>query len=196
MNEIVINNNKNELIRSLFDAINFAAYKHRYQKRKGLRPVPYINHPIAVTKFLLDYLDNPDLVMLQSAILHDTLEDTKTTFEELKENFGEQVAHTVGELTDDMSLSYNTRKKLQVEHAGKLSYEAGCIKIADKFCNVHDLLYTTIGWPRSRKILYINWSIEVVCHIQNINPVLKKAFFSLIDAAKHELKTDFNWEEH
>jgi (p)ppGpp synthase/HD superfamily hydrolase len=191
MNEIIINNDKIDLLRSLFDAIDFAAYKHRYQKRKGLRPVPYINHPLAVTKFLIDRVANPTFDMLQSAILHDTLEDTKTTFKELTDKFGSNVATIVKELTDDMSLPYNIRKKHQVEHASSLSYDAGCVKIADKYCNICDILNTHIGWPKIRKIQYVEWAIQVVANIQNKNQELEMAFYQLIETASKNLRTEF-----
>ena len=191
MEEFVINNEQIGLFRSLFAAIDFAAYKHRYQKRKGLRPVPYINHPIAVTKFVLDHIKNPSLEMLEASILHDTLEDTKTTYEELNSIFGSKVASIVKELTDDMSLSYEKRKKLQIEHAGSLTYEAGCIKIADKYCNTYDILNTYIGWPRIRKIQYIQWAVQVVGHIKNKNPELEEPFIRIIETAGKTLKVNF-----
>lgn len=192
MNEILINNCNYEMLRNLFEAVNFAAYKHRYQKRKGLRPVPYINHPIGVTKHILDFLPNPGLELLQSAVLHDTLEDTKTTYEEIQQKFGDKVASIVSELTDDMSLPSRTRKRLQVEHAVNLSFEAGCIKIADKHCNIYDVLNTYLGWPRSRKIQYVEWSIEVVGQIPNKSPELEKSFYKMVDIAGETLKIDFD----
>jgi (p)ppGpp synthase/HD superfamily hydrolase len=191
MDKIIINNEKSDLFRGLFEAIDFAAYKHRYQKRKGLRPVPYINHPIGVTKFLLDHIASPELEVLQSAILHDTLEDTKTTYEEIQQKFGDKVASIVNELTDDMSLSYRFRKRLQIENAKNLSFEAGCIKIADKYCNIYDVLNTYLGWPKMRKIQYIKWAIEVVVNIQNKNHELEKSFYEMIEFAGETLKTDF-----
>lgn len=192
MDEIIINNKKYDTIHGLFEAIDFAAYKHRYQKRKGLRPVPYINHPIGVTKHLLDHIANPELELLQSAILHDTLEDTKTTFAEIQQKFGDKVAEIVKELTDDMSLSYSTRKKLQIENARSLSFEAGCIKIADKYCNIYDVLNTYLGWPRIRKVQYVEWAVRVVEQIQNKNPELEKSFFEIVSVAGETLKIDFS----
>jgi len=179
-------------LKEIFESLNFAAYKHRFQKRKGLKPIPYINHPIGVAKHLIEHLHDPSIDILQAAILHDTLEDTNTTFEELKQNFGHMVAEIVKELTDDMSLPYAKRKQVQVEKANYLSYEAGCIKIADKHCNINDVLYSRIGWMRQRKIQYIKWAQQVVGEISNKNPELEKSFNEIVAHAGEVLNTDFS----
>jgi (p)ppGpp synthase/HD superfamily hydrolase len=145
-----------------------------------------------VAKFLLIHLENPSYDMLVSSILHDTLEDTKTTYDEISDKFGNRVASIVKELTDDMSLSYDVRKKIQVDHAFYLTYEAGCIKIADKYCNIWDILNTTIGWPRSRKIQYVKWAVQVVERIQNKNQELEKLFYQIMETASEKLKTEIN----
>src|SRR5437016_2841167 len=73
---------------------------------------------------------------LVAAILHDTVEDTETSFEELKERFGLLIAETVAEVTDDKSLPKPKRKALQIEHAPHLSRHAKLVKLADKICNL------------------------------------------------------------
>jgi GTP diphosphokinase / guanosine-3',5'-bis(diphosphate) 3'-diphosphatase len=73
---------------NLLKAIEFASRKHLTQRRKDKDASPYINHPIAVTHLLADTGGVTDLVTLMAAVLHDTIEDTKTTAEELEAQFG------------------------------------------------------------------------------------------------------------
>ena len=62
----------------LFKALTFAAYKHRHQFRKGTKPVPYINHPIAVANLLVNVGNVSDPETIVAALLHYTVEDTET----------------------------------------------------------------------------------------------------------------------
>ena len=93
----------NDMYRVLH-AASFAALKHRKQVRKGHERYPYINHPIAVAELLAGVGGVTDPVILMAAMLHDTVEDTSTTFEELAEAFGPEVAELVREVTDDKRL--------------------------------------------------------------------------------------------
>jgi guanosine-3',5'-bis(diphosphate) 3'-pyrophosphohydrolase len=106
--------------RLLVDAVAFAAYKHRRQRRKDAEASPYINHPIALARVLSVEGGISDTTLLAAAVLHDTLEDTETTFEELKERFGAAVAAVVLEVTDDKSLPKKERKRLQIQHASRI----------------------------------------------------------------------------
>jgi GTP diphosphokinase / guanosine-3',5'-bis(diphosphate) 3'-diphosphatase len=120
----------------LLKAIAFAAEKHSGQRRKDVEASPYINHPIAVATVLATEGEVSDEVIFLAAALHDTVEDTKTTFEELEEHFGLEVTNLVRELTDDKSLEKMERKRLQIEHAPQSSNRAKQLKIADKICNI------------------------------------------------------------
>src|SRR5208283_2329007 len=102
------------------DAVAFAAAKHRTQRRKDVDASPYINHPIALAHVLAFEAKVNDEHVLIAAILHDTLEDTKTSFEELRERFGLPIAETVVEVTDDKTLPKEERKALQIKHAPHL----------------------------------------------------------------------------
>ncbi|HEU4748773.1 MAG TPA: HD domain-containing protein, partial [Gemmatimonadaceae bacterium] len=117
-------------------AIEFASCKHSMQRRKDKDASPYINHPIAVAHLLADTGGVTDLVTLMAAVLHDTIEDTKTTAEELEARFGRTVRKVVEELTDDKSLDKAVRKQQQIDHAPKISREAKAIKLGDKIANV------------------------------------------------------------
>src|SRR5947209_62116 len=98
----------------LIDTLDFAAKKHSFQRRKDPQATPYINHPIGVAKNLTD-AGIEDLATIQAAILHDTVEDTDTTFAEIEELFGTEVRRLVAECTDDITLPKVDRKRLQVE---------------------------------------------------------------------------------
>src|SRR4030095_6284587 len=101
----------------LFEALAFAAHKHRRQRRKDVEASPYINHPIALARTLAVEGGVVDTATLIAAVLHDTVEDTDTTFEEIRALFGATVAAAVREVTDDKTLRKPERKRLQVEHA-------------------------------------------------------------------------------
>ena len=98
----------------LLAALRFAAQKHSRQRRKDSEATPYINHPIAVAEILARVGAVSDLEILQTAILHDTLEDTATTPQELDDHFGQAVRMLVQEMTDDKSLPKEERKRLQI----------------------------------------------------------------------------------
>src|SRR3970040_28561 len=113
----------------LLKALAFAPHKHRDQRRKDAQASPYINHPIALADVLMNEGGVTDVEVLCAALLHDTVEDTDTTHEELSNALGSRIARIVAEVTDDKALSRAERKRLQVEHAGKLSSEAKLVKL-------------------------------------------------------------------
>src|SRR3954464_1704222 len=88
----------------LLRALSFAAHKHRDQRRKGNHQAPYINHPIDVATLIATVGGITDVAVLQAGILHDTIEDTDATPEEISREFGKDVATLVLEMTDDMSM--------------------------------------------------------------------------------------------
>lgn len=161
----------------LLSATHFAADKHRYQKRKDPEASPYINHPIAVAETLATIGGVTDLAVLQAAILHDTLEDTKTTRRELTAKFGPRVARLVAEVSDDKKLPKQRRKQLQIEHAHRLSRNAKLIKLGDKICNVSDVMHSPPkDWDRKRQLTYIDWSRKVVEGCRGANAALERHF--------------------
>ena len=105
------------VIPGLMQATLFAAEKHRGQRRKDVGETPYINHPIMVVNLLANVGRIFDIETLQAGMLHDTIEDTDTTADELEEHFGFEVRSLVLEVTDDKRLEKPERKRLQVEHA-------------------------------------------------------------------------------
>jgi guanosine-3',5'-bis(diphosphate) 3'-pyrophosphohydrolase len=172
----------------LLQAISFAAYKHRSQRRKDAEASPYINHPIAVATVLAAEGGVSDEAILMAAALHDTVEDTQTTFAELEEHFGEEVTGLVRELTDDKSLEKMERKRLQVEHAPDASPRAKQLKIADKICNVRDITNSPpTEWTLQRRREYMAWSERVVAGCRGVNLKLDEAFDLAIRKAKSVL---------
>ncbi|XP_053721367.1 guanosine-3',5'-bis(diphosphate) 3'-pyrophosphohydrolase MESH1 [Synchiropus splendidus] len=163
----------------LLEAVNFAAEKHRNQRRKDPEATPYVNHPIGVA-LILSSAGITDIEVLQAALLHDTVEDTDTTLAEIEAKFGPVVAGIVQEVTDDKSLPKQERKRLQVEHAPHCSHQAKLVKLADKLYNLRDLNRSTpVGWTAERVHEYFVWAWEVVKGLRGTNPVLEEKLMEL-----------------
>ena len=110
--------------------VDFAARKHRDQRRKDPESTPYINHPIGVAMLLVEHKVN-DRKVIMAALLHDTVEDTDTTYDELVKEFGREIADIVMEVTDDKSLHKAARKLFQILNASKKTQEAKLVKLTD-----------------------------------------------------------------
>jgi GTP diphosphokinase / guanosine-3',5'-bis(diphosphate) 3'-diphosphatase len=161
----------------LIKSIAFAAQKHRDQRRKDASASPYINHPIALADVLANEGGISDRRVLIAAILHDTIEDTDTTREELIRLFGSDIADIVMEVTDDKSLPKAERKRLQIEHAAGLSREARLVKLADKICNLRDVAQSPpTEWSLARRQEYFDWAKAVVDRLRGVHPELERVF--------------------
>ncbi|MGB3294501.1 MAG: HD domain-containing protein [Phormidesmis sp.] len=158
-------------------ALSFAAEKHRHQRRKDSAKTPYINHPIAVANILLNEANVDDEGVLMAALLHDTVEDTDTRFEEIERCFGPLVRDIVEEVTDDKSLPSEERKQRQIDHAPSLSDRARLVKLADKTANLRDVATSPpAGWPVSRLDSYLDWGKAVVDNIRGSHARLEALF--------------------
>jgi guanosine-3',5'-bis(diphosphate) 3'-pyrophosphohydrolase len=172
----------------LLKAIHFAAQKHRHQRRKDVEQSPYINHPIQVAYQLVDLAGVEDSEVLMAAILHDTLEDTATTAQELEAQFGATVRQLVESVTDDKRLPKPERKQRQIDHAATLSPGAALIKISDKIANVRDVAQSPpAGWDMARKQQYLDWAEAVVNNCPTSNLVLKQQFQQTVAAARAQM---------
>lgn len=161
----------------LIAAIAFAADKHRHQRRKDHEGSPYINHPISLANVLANEAGVEDERVLVAAVLHDTVEDTETTEQELLRVFGKDVADIVMEVTDDKDLPKDERKRLQIEHAAHISRRAKLVKLADKICNVRDIVTSPpADWPLERKQAYFDWAKAVVDCMRGVHPGLEAIF--------------------
>jgi len=172
----------------LLATLHFAADKHRDQRRKGEDASPYINHPIVVAETLARH-GVTDPVTLQAAILHDTLEDTETTPEEIERTFGREIRDVVMEVTDDKTLPKRQQKEDQVRLASSLSHRARLIRIADKISNVHDVLHSPpADWPLEWRLGYIDWTERVVERCRGTLPELEALYDRLLHEARRTLR--------
>lgn len=169
-------------------AADYAARQHVAQRRKGERAEPYINHLTEVAALLAEATDGNDVVLLMGGLLHDTLEDTDATFEDLVERFGPEVAALVAEVTDDKSLPKEERKRLQIEKTSGKSRRAKLLKLADKTSNLRSLMASPpAGWSQQRLRDYVVWAHDVVRSCRGLNPQLEAAF----DAAHEQASRHF-----
>ena len=157
-------------------AVEFAAKKHRMQRRKDKDASPYINHPIALMHVLCIDAGITNAMILAAAALHDTIEDTETTRAELEAEFGSHVCGLVVELTDNKSLAKAERKRLQIEHASHTSREGTLVKLADKICNLRDMVSPPAGWGLERQREYFDWAKAVVDRLPRVSSKLLKLF--------------------
>jgi GTP diphosphokinase / guanosine-3',5'-bis(diphosphate) 3'-diphosphatase len=161
----------------ILKAVNFAADKHRGQGRKDANNTPYINHPIALANLLTNYASISDVNVIAAAILHDTVEDTDATVDDIEEQFGTTIRNIVIEVTDDKSLPSTERKRLQIEHAAVISHEAKLVKLADKISNLQDILASPpVKWSMERKREYFDWAKAVVDQLRGTNEKLEALF--------------------
>jgi GTP diphosphokinase / guanosine-3',5'-bis(diphosphate) 3'-diphosphatase len=168
----------------ILKALEFAAGRHRFQFRKGIDRVPYINHPIQVADLLANGAGETDPVLLAAALLHDVVEDTVDSVEErdelvtiISEVFGEEILSLTLEVTDDKTLEKKERKRLQVENASHKSANAKKLKIADKIMNIRDIAENPPSdWELKRISDYFDWAENVVAGLRGVNKKLEDLF--------------------
>jgi len=164
-------------IPALMEATMFAADKHRGQKRKDAQGTPYINHPIIVVNLMAGVGGITDIEALQAGMLHDTVEDTDTSPEEIETRFGYAVRSLVMEVTDDKSLEKQERKRIQIEKAPRLSPRAKVIKLADKTANLTDIIVSPPAhWSLERRQQYLAWSNRVIAGCRGHNTRLEEIY--------------------
>lgn len=158
----------------ILEAAHFAAERHKGQfRRDGV--TPYINHPLEVATTLASKGGIDDPVVLAGALLHDTLEDTATTADELRRFFGEKVASVVEELTNDALLPKAKRKEEQVSRAATYSPEAAAVRCADEICNLRSVIKCPPpNWSTARCAAYAAWMERVVAAMPPVAHPLEK----------------------
>ncbi|MCK4346101.1 MAG: bifunctional (p)ppGpp synthetase/guanosine-3',5'-bis(diphosphate) 3'-pyrophosphohydrolase [Bacteroidales bacterium] len=170
-----------------FKALDFAAKKHKDQRRKDKGETPYINHPIAVANTLVETGKVTDVNTIAAALLHDTIEDTNTNPDEIEEEFGKKILALVLETTDKKWQPKPVRKFLQIKNASKKSNAAKQIKLADKICNVQDVLKNPpVKWSNRQQRDYLIWAEMVIKGLRGVNPDLEKMFDELILKGKQK----------
>ena len=171
-------------------AADFAARRHIAQRRKGDAAEPYINHLTEVAALLAEATDGADPVLVMGGLLHDTLEDTETTYEELAGMFGAEVASLVAEVTDDKSLRKEERKRLQIDKTPGKSRRAKLLKLADKASNLRSLVSSPPkGWTEERLRDYVVWAEAVARSCRGLNEKLEAGFDAALTEAKQRFGT-------
>jgi guanosine-3',5'-bis(diphosphate) 3'-pyrophosphohydrolase len=169
-------------------AMKFSAEKHRNQRRKDEQESPYINHPIEVANVLWTVGDVYDVTTIVGALLHDTIEDTNTTPEEILNNFGKDVLALVLEVSDDKSLPKKERKIKQIKKASFLSFRAKQLKLADKICNISDIANSPPqNWSWQRRVDYLEWADSVIAGLRGVNAKLETYFDETLTEAQKKL---------
>ena len=132
-------------LRRLSKALLFAAEAHRNQRRKGAAQEPYLNHLIEVLDLVVDATGDTDMDMVIAALLHDVVEDTPTTYEDIAASFGERVAEIVRENSDNMSLPKAERRRARIDAMALKSREARIVKMADVISNLRAIAVSPAG---------------------------------------------------
>ena len=165
-------------LKLLIKALAFAADKHRDQRRENVDASPYINHPISLADILCNEAHVTDVKVICGALLHDTVEDTETTAEELAIEFGQQISGIVMDVTDDKTIKDKQRRKqLQIEHAAHISDSAKLVKLADKISNLRDVANDPPSdWSLERRREYFDWAKRVIDRLRGVHPGLEALF--------------------
>jgi (p)ppGpp synthase/HD superfamily hydrolase len=175
-------------LRLVSEAADFAARRHTGQQRKGRGSEPYVNHLAEVANLLSIATEGMDAELVAAAWLHDTIEDTATTCEELAQKFGERIAALVVEVTDDMTLAKNERRQRQIVDAPKKSPGAKLIKIADKISNIRARILPQPNQEERDDLAdYAAWAEKVVAGCRGVNAVLDRMFDETVKLARNTL---------
>ena len=173
----------NQLLYTMMRAIEFATDAHKAQKRKASGE-PYIIHPIRVLRILTEAGITDDTVLI-AAVLHDVVEDTSVTLDEITRVFGKRVSNFVFEVTNNPDLSKVDKKKAQVTKASNMSSGAKLIKMADMIDNLSDLLVAPPpDWTKERVKGYFVWKYVIFSSLRGVNSYLvnelEKLFSSVL----------------
>lgn len=186
----------------ILKSLDFAAFRHKGQLRKGEGSTPYINHPIQVANLLANYAGEADPVLISAAILHDVIEDTVNStserdelIDQISEIFGEEILSLTLEVTDDKTLDKFERKKLQIESASHKSDRAKKLKIADKIMNLRDLTDNPPSdWSRERITDYFDWAEKVVEGLRGVSQILDDLFDEDLAIARARYEVKVRWD--
>ncbi len=143
----------NPLDTSFFDkAVRFATEAHSGTERRG-KGYPYIIHPMEAVSIVASITNDPE--MLAAALLHDTIEDTDVTFEQIREQFGDRVVALVryetAPLSDD--LTWREKKETQIDNLASAPFDSKVVALGDKLSNMRGIAmdYRQVGdavWNR------------------------------------------------
>ena len=171
----------------------FAARAHAGQFRKGIGQVPYINHPCAVADFVAKAGGEQAAVI--AAVLHDVVEDTSITLDEIEAEFGEEIAKYVAALTDTPEMSALPGKARKAMQAEKIAYApdaAKLIKLADQTNNLQDLCGVFGDRPLEMRQTYLAGARAIAKNCAGLSDLLDTAFAE----AAHTLDVMIEEQEH
>jgi (p)ppGpp synthase/HD superfamily hydrolase len=175
-------------LRLVSEAADLAARRHSGMARKGRGNEPYVNHLAEVANLLATATDGTDAELVAAGWLHDTIEDTETTREELAQKFSKRVAALVVEVTDDMTLPKDQRRQQQIIDAPNKSSGAKLIKIADKISNIRArILPQPSQDERADLDDYLTWAEKVVAGCRGVNAALDRTFDETVQQARSTL---------
>jgi (p)ppGpp synthase/HD superfamily hydrolase len=156
-------------------AINFAGTKHALQKVPGLES-NYLSHLSCVAmEVMTAYFHTPDfdiVFAVQLALLHDTLEDTDTTFDELIEQFDIKIANGVLALTKNKKLNTKQQQMLDsLERIKRMPNEVGLVKLADRITNLQQ---PPKHWNHIKKLSYLEEANLILHKLSDKNEYLSQ----------------------
>jgi len=155
-------------------AIAFACEQHRGQKRQEADgEVVYVVHPLRVAEHLRRLAGVDDVEILCAAVLHDTIEDSGTRYDELAEAFGGRVARIVAELTNDSRLPKAERHADMIRRVASASPEAKLVKLADRYDNLR--CASAAGSDPGKRERILNETPIMLASMKGVCPVLESA---------------------
>jgi (p)ppGpp synthase/HD superfamily hydrolase len=170
---------------TVLKAAERAAHWHTCQRRKGAAQEPYINHLLEVARLVAEATGGRDPALVVAALLHDAVEDQDVSRAAIVQEFGEDVAALVMDVTDDKTLPKDERKRLQVVHAPELSPRSALLKLADKTSNLTAMAVSPpADWSAERRREYVQWGRDVVAGLKVENAWLEERFADAADAAE------------
>lgn len=174
----------------LEDAIRFAAERHAGQERDGASPLPYITHPIEVLTLLHDVGGERDEDLLVASVLHDVLEESETSRDELAGRFGDRVADLVVALTREEPSAERTsglskdeiwrlRAEMLLAEIGRMEETPRRIKLADRLGNLREAKRTKKG----KKLERYRWQTKRILEIvpERTSPPLWRAILEELE---------------
>ena len=175
-------------LRLVSEAALLAAQRHSGMARKGRGNEPSINHLAEVANLVSEASGGADAELVAAGWLHDIIEDTDTTREELADRFSVRVAALVAEVSDDMGLPKSERRRLQVVGAPHKSPDAKVIKIADKISNIRGRIVSEPSEAERADLAdYVAWAEQVVSGCRGGNPWLDRTFDETVTLARSTL---------
>jgi|GEM_PF-1284900 len=169
-------------IDKVLQAMVDATAHHAGQYRKA-EHVPYIIHPLRVCRNLWDeaHVRAPDVII--AALLHDSVEDTSMTLEDLEAKYGKGVALIVNDVTNDPNLDSEANKQRQVDHAPYLSVGGKLVKLADRLDNLRDLYRNPPpSWSQEKVDGYYAWGEKLLEALRGVSPTLEQGIARVVAA--------------